>query len=157
MSSSLSNRCVVFIDIVFITNIVIVVHIITPPVQVMDEVGVRRIVFSSSATVYGVPEYLPLDEKHRTGIKPLLFVLVIFLSSIFRQLHEPLRNNKVRSGEDDDGPRRLLGQVECHLTQVPQDEGNGSSWKKTLPPLSSGEGASQFSSLLITWRALTIS
>ena len=35
--------------------------------QVMDEVGVRRIVFSSSATVYGVPEYLPLDEKHRTG------------------------------------------------------------------------------------------
>jgi len=35
--------------------------------EVMDEVGVRRIVFSSSATVYGVPEYLPLDEKHRTG------------------------------------------------------------------------------------------
>ena len=26
---------------------------------------VYRIVFSSSATVYGVPEYLPLDEKHR--------------------------------------------------------------------------------------------
>ena len=96
----------------------------------MDEVGVRRIVFSSSATVYGVPEYLPLDEKHRTGIKPLLFVLVIFLSSIFRQLHEPLRNNKVRSGEDDDGPRRLLGQVECHLAQVPQDDEDGSSWKK---------------------------
>ena len=24
-------------------------------------------VFSSSATVYGVPEYLPLDEKHKTG------------------------------------------------------------------------------------------
>ena len=36
-------------------------------VQVMEEVGVRRVVFSSSATVYGVPEYLPLDEKHRTG------------------------------------------------------------------------------------------
>ena len=35
--------------------------------QVMEEVGVRRVVFSSSATVYGVPEYLPLDEKHRTG------------------------------------------------------------------------------------------
>jgi len=35
--------------------------------EVMDEVGVHRIVFSSSATVYGVPEYLPLDEKHRTG------------------------------------------------------------------------------------------
>jgi len=35
--------------------------------EVMDEMGVTRIVFSSSATVYGVPEYLPLDEKHRTG------------------------------------------------------------------------------------------
>jgi len=35
--------------------------------EVMEEVGVRRVVFSSSATVYGVPEYLPLDEKHRTG------------------------------------------------------------------------------------------
>ena len=33
----------------------------------MSEVGVHRIVFSSSATVYGVPEYLPLDELHRTG------------------------------------------------------------------------------------------
>ena len=63
----------VFIDIVSITNIVIVVHITTDSVKVMDEVGVRRIVFSSSATVYGVPEYLPLDEKHRTGIKPFPF------------------------------------------------------------------------------------
>lgn len=35
--------------------------------EVMTEIGVHRIVFSSSATVYGVPEYLPLDESHRTG------------------------------------------------------------------------------------------
>jgi len=34
---------------------------------VMDEFKVYKIVFSSSATVYGVPEYLPLDEAHRTG------------------------------------------------------------------------------------------
>ena len=33
--------------------------------EVMTEHNVKRIVFSSSATVYGVPEYLPLDEKHR--------------------------------------------------------------------------------------------
>ena len=31
------------------------------------EYGVKRIVFSSSATVYGNPDYLPIDEKHPTG------------------------------------------------------------------------------------------
>jgi len=35
--------------------------------EVMTEAKVHRMVFSSSATVYGVPEYLPLDENHRTG------------------------------------------------------------------------------------------
>lgn len=35
--------------------------------EVMTEFKVYRMVFSSSATVYGVPEYLPLDENHRTG------------------------------------------------------------------------------------------
>ncbi|MCM2561996.1 UDP-glucose 4-epimerase GalE [Lutimaribacter sp. EGI FJ00015] len=30
----------------------------------MDAAGCRRIVFSSSATVYGEPQYLPFDEKH---------------------------------------------------------------------------------------------
>jgi len=30
----------------------------------MDAAGCRRIVFSSSATVYGVAQYLPFDEEH---------------------------------------------------------------------------------------------
>ena len=33
----------------------------------MAKHGVKNIVFSSSATVYGDPQYLPLDEKHPVG------------------------------------------------------------------------------------------
>ncbi|CAG2238990.1 GALE [Mytilus edulis] len=41
-------------------------------IEVMKEHNVKNLIFSSSAAVYGSPEYLPLDEKHRTGrgIKP---------------------------------------------------------------------------------------
>ncbi len=35
--------------------------------QAMQEAGVATIVFSSSATVYGEPQYLPLDEAHPTS------------------------------------------------------------------------------------------
>lgn len=33
----------------------------------MKEKAVRKFIFSSSATVYGVPQYLPIDEAHPTG------------------------------------------------------------------------------------------
>lgn len=36
-------------------------------VEVMEAVGVRRLVFSSSATVYGLPQRLPIDEQHPVG------------------------------------------------------------------------------------------
>ena len=32
----------------------------------MQNQGVRNLIFSSSATVYGQPQYLPLDEEHST-------------------------------------------------------------------------------------------
>lgn len=35
--------------------------------RAMAEQGVKRLVFSSSATVYGQPQYLPLDESHPTS------------------------------------------------------------------------------------------
>ena len=31
----------------------------------MEEFNVKNFLFSSSATVYGTPQYLPLDEKHQ--------------------------------------------------------------------------------------------
>ena len=34
--------------------------------QAMQEVGLRKLIFSSSATVYGIPQYLPYDENHPT-------------------------------------------------------------------------------------------
>lgn len=36
-------------------------------VSAMKKARVKTLVFSSSATVYGVPSYLPLDEKHPLG------------------------------------------------------------------------------------------
>ena len=41
--------------------------------NVMTEFGVTKIIFSSSATVYGDPQYLPLDENHQIGKYTYLF------------------------------------------------------------------------------------
>ena len=35
--------------------------------KAMDLSGCKEIIFSSSATVYGVPEYFPVDENHKCG------------------------------------------------------------------------------------------
>ena len=35
--------------------------------QAMESAQIHNLVFSSSATVYGDPQYLPIDEKHPTG------------------------------------------------------------------------------------------
>lgn len=35
--------------------------------QAMKATGVKNLVFSSSATVYGAPQYLPIDEEHPTS------------------------------------------------------------------------------------------
>ncbi|XP_037078281.1 UDP-glucose 4-epimerase-like isoform X1 [Pollicipes pollicipes] len=40
----------------------------TTLLEVMREKGVKSLIFSSSATVYGCPKYLPVDEKHPTGV-----------------------------------------------------------------------------------------
>lgn len=35
--------------------------------ETMKKFGVKKFIFSSSATVYGYPDYLPIDENHHTG------------------------------------------------------------------------------------------
>lgn len=37
----------------------------------MKRNGCRDLIFSSSATVYGLPQYLPVDEKHQVGLNVL--------------------------------------------------------------------------------------
>jgi UDP-glucose 4-epimerase len=46
-----------------VNNINGTVHIL----NALAETGIKYLVFSSSAAVYGEPEYLPLDEKHPTN------------------------------------------------------------------------------------------
>lgn len=41
----------------------------TSLLKAMNEANVKKLIFSSSASIYGVPEYLPIDELH--PIKPL--------------------------------------------------------------------------------------
>ena len=45
------------------TNIDVAINLL----EVMKEYGVKNFIFSSSATVYGTPQYLPLNENHPTG------------------------------------------------------------------------------------------
>ena len=37
--------------------------------QAMSDAQVGRLIFSSSCTVYGAPNYLPVDENHPTGLQ----------------------------------------------------------------------------------------
>ncbi len=56
--------------------------------EAMDAVGCRRVVFSSTATVYGEPEYLPYREEHRIApVSPYAHSKVI-CENLLRQLKE---------------------------------------------------------------------
>ncbi len=37
-------------------------------IQVMNKVRIKNLVFSSNATVYGSPQYLPIDENHPVNV-----------------------------------------------------------------------------------------
>ncbi|NLB48071.1 MAG: SDR family NAD(P)-dependent oxidoreductase, partial [Microbacteriaceae bacterium] len=46
------------------TNLVSTLNLL----ELMQERGVTKLVFSSSATVYGDPQYVPQDEQHPVGV-----------------------------------------------------------------------------------------
>ncbi|MFC0242573.1 UDP-glucose 4-epimerase GalE [Rhodopseudomonas telluris] len=53
----------------------------------MQRSGVRTIVFSSSATVYGAPSYLPLDESHSLAPTNPYGRTKLFVEEILRDVH----------------------------------------------------------------------
>ncbi|MBR1254938.1 UDP-glucose 4-epimerase GalE [Bradyrhizobium sp. AUGA SZCCT0240] len=56
-------------------------------VSAMKRANVKSLVFSSSATVYGVPSYLPLDEKHPLGPTNPYGRTKFFIEEMLRDLY----------------------------------------------------------------------
>jgi UDP-glucose 4-epimerase len=56
-------------------------------VSAMKKAKVKTLVFSSSATVYGVPSYLPLDEKHSLGPTNPYGRTKFFFEEMLKDLH----------------------------------------------------------------------
>ena len=54
----------------------------------MTKANVKTLVFSSSATVYGVPNYLPLDERHPLGPTNPYGRTKFFLEEMLRDLYK---------------------------------------------------------------------
>lgn len=56
-------------------------------VSAMKRANVKSLVFSSSATVYGIPSYLPLDEKHPLGPTNPYGRTKFFIEEMLRDLY----------------------------------------------------------------------
>lgn len=56
--------------------------------KAMSKTGLNTIVFSSSATVYGEPQYLPLDEKHPLSATNPYGRSKLFIEEILRDCHK---------------------------------------------------------------------
>lgn len=95
--------------------------------QAMEASGCNRIVFSSSATVYGDPQYLPLDEEHPLGstnpygrsklhIEDMLRDLAVSRScvsaALLRYFNPVGAHSSGRIGEDPNGiPNNLMPMI----------------------------------------------
>ena len=54
--------------------------------KAMKECGIKNLVFSSSATVYGEPEYLPIDENHSTSPISVYGRTKLYVENILKDL-----------------------------------------------------------------------
>jgi UDP-glucose 4-epimerase len=89
--------------------------------RVMEEHGVRRIVFSSTCAVYGNPVQLPLDESHPTNPVNVYGETKLMVETILRDLHRykgwsclPLRYFNA-AGADPSGLIGESHEPETHL------------------------------------------
>jgi UDP-glucose 4-epimerase len=86
--------------------------------QAMQKVGVKTLVFSSSATVYGEPQYLPYDEDHPT--KPMNPYGLTKL-----QVEEILRDLATSDPEWRIAGLRYFNPVGAHETALIGEDPNG--------------------------------
>ncbi len=66
-------------------------------IKAMELSSVDNLIFSSSATVYGEPEYLPIDEFHRLDVQSPYGLTKKLVEEIFNNYCELKSNNKVIS------------------------------------------------------------
>ncbi len=98
--------------------------------------GIGKIVFSSSAAVYGEPEYLPVDEKHPTNPENYYGFTKLEIERILKW-YDSLRNVRYASlryfnaaGYDEAGRVRGLEQKPANLIPVIMEVAAG--WRPSL-------------------------
>lgn len=97
----------------------------------MENAGVFTLIFSSSATVYGIPKYIPIDEKHPVGETLNPYGKSKFLAE--EALKEIQKNNQKwsigilryfnpvgahQSGDIGESPNQVPSNIMPYITQV---------------------------------------
>lgn len=114
-------------------------HNITGTLNLLNSVsraGIRHLVFSSSAAVYGDPEYLPMDEKHPTRPANYYGYTKLAIEG-FLDWYQRLKGVRFAAlryfnaaGYDPDGEIRGLEQNPSNLLPVIMEAAMG--WRKEL-------------------------
>lgn len=98
--------------------------------EVMEEFGVKTFVFSSSATVYGIPEKIPLTEGDKTGAASPYGRTKLFIENILSDLALSNQNWRIislryfnplgahESGNLGEDPNGIPNNLAPYITQV---------------------------------------